>query len=527
MSTSEICINTPNSQAENQISNINAQLSLLNYQNDNQTDDNVNFQSNEQNEEEEESFTLLNELLHPDEPKADYDKIMDIFNRYNKDSQLEITNKRTPLNYLYVFFHYYPKTELNLFNSEIIFVIIISPLFPEEPPQIKCKSNFDFPTLYDNSNLLENVLGYKWRVNSDELFYLKVLDNIAIKLNLFVLKLYENKKNKTLVYYGNYIKNNVYLMNDFMENTKINFYRVIIYKSQKEKEWLYAVLTHLYFLIFRPVPKKRGEGQLIKIYNLIHLQEYKEKVFHRGKKRYSVILKFAYGVEVNVLILNKTLESFIDLLKMYQTTKNSRYRIIQYEQFFEEYKLDNKIELRQTIEFKEQLLSQQKNSYYLKEELLFLYQQMIELANNDQKITCCYLDKINKLICLDKNKPSQTIDNNKNTQNITTVSEDKASNKIHSEKNESKVVEILNKYKEEQKESLLKTVKKNDITIDDNLSATVVTNGRGHSQSLFEKRFSKNKNFNKNPQNIPYNPVNTGKNIQLLVSMFSGNNTNK
>ena len=145
MSTSEICINTPNSQAENQISNINAQLSLLNYQNDNQTDDNVNFQSNEQNEEEEESFTLLNELLHPDEPKADYDKIMDIFNRYNKDSQLEITNKRTPLNYLYVFFHYYPKTELNLFNSEIIFVIIISPLFPgigitENFPLIPCFS---------------------------------------------------------------------------------------------------------------------------------------------------------------------------------------------------------------------------------------------------------------------------------------------------------------------------------------------------------------------------------------------------
>ena len=58
------------------------------------------------------------------------------------------------------------------------------------------------------------------------------------------------------------------------------------------------------------------------------------------------------------------------------------------------------------------------------------------------------MDKINKLICPDKNKPSQTNDNNKNKQNITTVGEDKASNKIHSEKNESKIVEILNKYKE-------------------------------------------------------------------------------
>ena len=64
MSTSEICINTPHSQTESQISNINDQASLFNYQNDNQTDDNGNLQSNEQNEEEEESFTSLSSLQY-------------------------------------------------------------------------------------------------------------------------------------------------------------------------------------------------------------------------------------------------------------------------------------------------------------------------------------------------------------------------------------------------------------------------------------------------------------------------------
>ena len=530
MSSSETNINRTPGQTESRSSNIHDQVPHINYQKNDKSNDNVNLQDIEQNEEEEEDlFSSLNEFLNVNEPKADYDKIMNTFNKYKKESQLEITKKQTPLNYLYVFFHYYPKTELNLFKNEIIFVIIISPFFPEEPPQIKCKSHFDFPTLYDNRDLLENVLGYKWKVNSKESYYLQVLDNISIKLNLFILKLHENKINKTLVYYGSYIKNYTYLMNDFMENTKIYFYRVIIYKSQKEKEWLYAVLTNLYFLVFRPVPENRGKGKLIHIYDLIHLQEYKEKIFHRGKKRYSVILKFAYGLEVNVLILNKTLESFLEVLKFYQTTRNNRFKIVQYEQYFEEYNLDHKIDLQKTIEFKEKLFSQQNKSNYLKEELLFLYQKMIELANNDKRTVSFYLDKINKLICPNIIKSSNNIENHKEKQETPKpkVSENN-NNKIHIEKNESKVVELINKINEETKEPSLKNVKKHGITIDnnDNLNDNIPF-GRVHSQSLFEKRFSKNKEFNKNSQYVPYNPVNTGKNIQSLVNMFSGNEMKK
>jgi hypothetical protein len=125
-------------------------------------------------------------------------------------------------------------------------------------------------------------------------------------------------------------------MNDFIENPKINFYHVLIYDSQKRKEHFYAVLTELYLLLFKPVEEDRGKGELLMTYDLIQIKEWNERVFHRGKKKESVILRFKNGIEINILIFNKELNSFIDLLEQYQKNKREKFKLIQYENFFEE-----------------------------------------------------------------------------------------------------------------------------------------------------------------------------------------------
>jgi hypothetical protein len=457
-----------------------------------------------------------NIIIH--QPKSNYNKVIELFHKFQKRDKIDVSTKITMLNHLYVYYHYYSRTECNPFKNDVIFNIIITPFFPDDPPQLKCKSTFIFPTLFDNRELLESVLGYKWIDNKDESGYLQQLEILIENLNIYIHKIYENNCNKTLVYYGRYIKHCVYLMNDFIENPKINFYHVLIYDSQKRKEHFYAVLTELYLLLFKPVEEDRGKGELLMTYDLIQIKEWNERVFHRGKKKESVILRFKNGIEINILIFNKELNSFTDLLEQYQKNKREKFKLIQYENFFEEGQLKNPNELSKLIEFKEKLFCTQKKTHFLKQELHFLYLKMIELSmDKNKEVVDIYLDKINKLV--QKEQRNMDIKNSEAKEN-----------------NLEKKVAIINKNQprklseiENNEEKRTKSFDNKEV-INVNVNESQIKNTNQEINSIEQKKINcteiKDIKNDKQCHNYSTGIANTG-HVQSLIKFFSGNQNKK
>jgi hypothetical protein len=119
-------------------------------------------------------------------------------------------------------------TERNPFASDIYFYIHLSERFPEKAPTVYCHSNvnqkltkFTYPTLYDNRNILLNLLIHPWQSNS------KVTDIIE-NIPKFLRRISRENKEKIFTYYGEYVINDIYDINEFLINAELQFFKCTI-----------------------------------------------------------------------------------------------------------------------------------------------------------------------------------------------------------------------------------------------------------------------------------------------------------
>ena len=200
--------------------------------------------------------------------------ILDIQNKYyEKGNNIQILGKI--LYYLLddtiIYFNYkiHKNNKINLFDKDILFGF---EFIQKKVPYIRILSNFMTPTLYDGRNLFYCLLNdsdnnYVFDKNNLEECN-KILEQIIIGINKFIMNLKVNLEIKVLIYYGEYTLNHIYLMNDFLMNQPIlNFFR-IYEMNNKNKELKYILITQIYFLIFEPVNENKSLGKLIQIYSI-------------------------------------------------------------------------------------------------------------------------------------------------------------------------------------------------------------------------------------------------------------------
>ena len=220
-------------------------------------------------------------------------EIQDIIENINKnvikDYQLEIFGKRlyylsTEGEVLYFLLEINPDTDINPFDESIL---IDLQFIPNKKPLLKFKKNFLEPSFCDNRNFFDCFFTRDFIYKNNDINKVeKILEEIikvGIKNFLFCLK--ENIQFNTFIFYGDYELNEIYNINDFLENSNtIKFYRVNhVYNSEIEEK--YIILTDLYFLIFIPQENNKSFAKLIfkellRDINFIH-----KKIFNKKIKR--------------------------------------------------------------------------------------------------------------------------------------------------------------------------------------------------------------------------------------------------
>jgi hypothetical protein len=176
--------------------------------------------------------------------------------------------------HLYITLHYKKSTDINSYKVDIFFTIELSMKFPDEPPFVRCFTDFQTPSLNDNKNLILSILEHQWTATKDNTTEYAMLAEIISKVGEFIKKVFNNGKNKCLVYYGFYQINKVMDLHPFImsnHNTIFKVHEVIANSSKMEAR--YIVLTDAYFLMFEPHETKLNKGKLLFQSNLIGLKK--------------------------------------------------------------------------------------------------------------------------------------------------------------------------------------------------------------------------------------------------------------
>ena len=179
--------------------------------------------------------------------------------------------------YLYIILRLIKNTEYNPYNDkDIYFSITLDDKFPESFPLVKCITNFSFPSLYDNSDLYKSIIHFKEiniKMKKEEPFM--ILEQIILGLTPFLEKVKINQEKKVLIYYGEYLLDEIYDINDFLGSKTNEFFRVnLISKGNKFQK--YIILTDIYFLLFDPVPDVFNFAKLIFYTDIRSFEKIKE-----------------------------------------------------------------------------------------------------------------------------------------------------------------------------------------------------------------------------------------------------------
>ena len=154
------------------------------------------------------------------------------------------------------------ETDINPFNDDILIEL---QFIPKKKPLIKFKKDCFIPSLCDNRNFFDCFIEGDFIYDNNKMDEVeKIMEeiiNYGIKNFLFCMK--ESIENNTFIYFGDYELNEIYDINDFLENSNlIKFYRVNdVYNSKFEEK--YFIITQLYFLIFIPKEDDKSFGELI------------------------------------------------------------------------------------------------------------------------------------------------------------------------------------------------------------------------------------------------------------------------
>jgi ubiquitin-protein ligase len=217
--------------------------------------------------------------------------------------------------YLYIIIRLIKNTEYNPYQNDIYFSITLNDKFPESLPIVKCLTNFSFPNLYDNSDLYKNIILFRITDNiikKEDPFL--ILEDIILGLKPFLEEIKKNEEKNKFFYYGDYILDEIYDINDFFSSQKNEFFRANqIMKENKIKK--YIILNDVYFLLFDPVPDVFNYAKLIffcdiMILNNINENNNEKKIYleikdEKNNKNDNIKLCFEFDQKFNEFLKGK------------------------------------------------------------------------------------------------------------------------------------------------------------------------------------------------------------------------------
>ena len=217
--------------------------------------------------------------------------------------------------YLYIIIRLIRNTEYNPYQNDIYFSITLNDKFPESLPIVKCLTNFSFPNLYDNSDLYKNIILFRITDNiikKEDPFL--ILEDIILGIKPFLEEIKKNEEKNKFFYYGDYILDEIYDINDFFSSQKNEFFRVNqIMKENKIKK--YIILNDVYFLLFDPVPDVFNYAKLIffcdiMILNNINENNNEKKIYleikdEKNNKNDNIKLCFEFDLKFNEFLKGK------------------------------------------------------------------------------------------------------------------------------------------------------------------------------------------------------------------------------
>ena len=290
-------------------------------------------------------------------------------------------------NDLYILLLYKKNTYLNPYKeTDIFFSITINYTFPKIIPYVRCISNFHTPTLYDNRNYFYSILHYNNENNNINSLNIETIFELFNKIPKFLNFIKNSKENKILSYFGTYLINEIYDVNDFIANPIINFYRIYMsYKNKKDfkKFKRYLILTEIYFILIEPAPDCLNLGKLLFFGDINYLKQRKIDTFD---KQHSIVhLKINENITLEFIMENNTYNEFIKKVTDHIKTLNNEFDVYEDENFNDNNFRNviqnfDKNRLLKEIEIKEEIFKNEKNIYFYKE-LTILYEKLLEYNN--------------------------------------------------------------------------------------------------------------------------------------------------
>ena len=353
-----------------------------------------------------------------EEKEKDIEKVIKRLKEKNLQKNiLDIIPKILYDNSFLIHLIYSQQTELNPFLENISFSIL---LIKDKIPYIKCLTNFTFPTLYDNRNLLNNIVNNSYNINVTNFRNIsqKIIDNIPI----FLKQIYEDISIRVLVYYGIYNLQNEYNINDFIENNSLKFFRVKIIKNKSSNK-NYLIITDLYILFFEPKEKEESKGILVNKIDINYdLIKFDKTQFHKKYNQRSIILELK-SFEIEIILLNNISNgSFIKIIETKKKFLSERFEIfVRYPQIIQNIQSfdingkherikrinsENMNNILSIINYKEKIYEYRKRNKKINKdsinilikELIIYYERIIEILSAKGKDFASYLSKMKKLM---------------------------------------------------------------------------------------------------------------------------------
>lgn len=347
--------------------------------------------------------------------------------KYYEKNIIEIQYKILCNNNILIYLFYFPKTKINLFYEKITFLVVLDEQIKN--PEVKCLTNFMFPTIYDNKNFFDLFIN-KNEYIFDEIYQqiIPIIQEVLLKIPILINYLFFNIQIRTLIEYGKYDEGKNYELNDFMQNDYLKYFNVIQLINNNIKENRYLIITDTNLLILKPNEKIKNKGKLIHSYNLYYdLKSFDKKNLHKKINKEFIILEFN-NENVEICFQNNENEIFIKLLKNKKQFLKERYDLIinnNTNKFIcnyldingKKYKNINKIhksdfkEINDLVKYKEKLYDLFLSLAYKKDdedskdflnnltkELIIYYEKIIELKSANNEDYSIYLNKMKKLI---------------------------------------------------------------------------------------------------------------------------------
>ena len=278
--------------------------------------------SDNKEEENKKENTIKNKEKCEDNKKIDNDKddyitilIQKILDKFNIEKTLVISFKKLiTKNYLYFSLIYYKQTIFNPYDNDICLSITLEDKEPYKLINIKCLSNFTFPTFCDNRNLYKGILKITCKeketkskedekanlyINNkytDNIFYLEFIIDLIPN---FIKEIKQNEEKQNLLKLGDgeYNIDEVYEINDFLISQNNKFFRAKQIIDDKESD-RYIIITDIYLVLIEPLEEFKNKGILLFFGSLYKLEKEETEIadiihlnWNKSKKHNEITIK--------------------------------------------------------------------------------------------------------------------------------------------------------------------------------------------------------------------------------------------